>query len=439
MIEPLQSGGRMARDTAWNFAALGATAAVGGLITILIAVRMGPGALGVFAQLYAAHVIGAQAAVFGIHDSTQKHTAGSMGSMGSTGSMGSIGSIGSIVTSALVLVLLTASALAAVLVIAAPAIGGAVASGDVASGLYLVAPGIVCFALNKVLFAAINGRGELRLYAWMQLLRAALVLAAALAIVMADMPVYAVGGIFTAAEALLLPCLLLAVRPGTDAAASLRTWGRLHAAFGGRGLVNGVLLETHLRVDVIALGYFVSDRAVGIYAFAMLFAEAVYQVPVVIRTVAYPTLVQLAARADRAVLAHTVRRLSLIGGGTCAAAAAAVAIGYPLVAPMFDPQYLDGVAALQLLLLGMTTYAFFVPFDQLLLQSGYPGRQSLLMALYVGINVVLNIILIPIYGLAGAAAATAISLVLAGALLLAASWLWLGYRRTVLLYKAPAA
>ncbi|MDQ3169149.1 MAG: polysaccharide biosynthesis C-terminal domain-containing protein [Acidobacteriota bacterium] len=429
MSGPLLPAGRMARDTAWNFAALAATAGVGGLITILIAVRMGPAALGVFAQLYAAHVIGAQAAVFGIHDSTQRHTAGEAGEAGDSG----------IVVSALLLVLLTATVLAVVLVLAAPLIGAAMASADVVWGLYLVAPGVVCFALNKVLFGAINGRGQLRLYAWMQLLRAALVLAAAVAIVMSAAPVYAVGAILTVAELLLLPCLLLAVRPGTQVSASVRAWGGRHLAFGSRGLVNGVLLETHLRVDVIALGYFVSDRSVGIYAFAMLFAEAVYQVPVVIRTVAYPTIVQLAARMDRAGLAHTARRLSLVGGGTCAAAAAAVAIGYPLVAPMFDPQYLAGVTALQLLLIGMTAYAFVIPFDQLLLQSGFPGRQSLLMALYVGINVVLNILLIPAYGLAGAAASTAISLVSAGLLLLAASWVWLGYRGTVLLYKAPAA
>ena len=432
MTGALHPGGGMARDSAWNFAALAATAGVGGLITILIASRMGPAALGVFAQLYAAHVIGAQAAVFGIHDSTQRQVAGRAGEAGQAGDS-------VIVVSALLLVRVTASVLAVAVVLAAPLIGAALASAHVVWGLYFVAPGIVCFALNKVMFGAINGRGQLRLYAWMQLLRAALVLVSALAIVMSAAPVYAVGAIFTAAELVLLPCLLFAVRPAAQVAASVREWGGRHLAFGGRGLVNGVLLETHLRVDVIALGYFVSDRAVGIYAFAMLFAEAVYQVPVVIRTVAYPTLVQLAARADRAGLAHAARRLSLAGGGTCAAAAAAVAIGYPLVAPMFDPQYLEGVTALRLLLAGMTAYAFVIPFDQLLLQSGLPGRQSLMMALYVGINVVLNIVLIPIYGLAGAAGATAISLVAAGLLLLAASWVWLGYRGTVLLYKAPAA
>ena len=88
-----------------------------------------------------------------------------------------------------------------------------VSSADVGLGLNLVAPGIVAFALNKVLFAAINGRGALRLYAWMQMARAVFVLIALAVIVALGAPVWAVGGIFATAELALLPCLLAAVRP----------------------------------------------------------------------------------------------------------------------------------------------------------------------------------------------------------------------------------
>ena len=64
----------------------------------------------------------------------------------------------------------------------------------------------------------------------------------------------------------------------------------------------------------MTLSYFVSDRAVGVYAFASLFAEGIYQVRVVIRTVAYPTLVRLATRLERMELARMVRRLSILPG-----------------------------------------------------------------------------------------------------------------------------
>jgi O-antigen/teichoic acid export membrane protein len=428
------SGRRLAVDAGWNYAALAVTGVVGAVVSFVIAGRLGADALGVFTQLYAVHVIGAQVAVFGVHDSTQRHVAEAAGSGRDDGP---------IVSAGLGVVLVTASLLAALVAGLAPAIGRLLASADVERGLYLVAPGIVCFAANKVLFAALNGRGLLRRYAWAQILRAVFVLAAVVAIAAAGLPGYTAGGVFAVAEGLLLPCLLAVVRPSPVWAAPARAgreWWPRHLGFGGRGLVNAMLLETHLRVDVMMLGYFVADRAVGVYAFAALFAEGLYQVPVVIRTVAYPMLVRLAGRGDRIGLARATRRLAAASGGLCAAAATVIALVYPWAAGRFDAEFVSaGGPVLLVLLAGMTVYAFFVPFDQLLLQSGLPGRQSLLMAVYVGCNVVLNAVLIPGHGLLGAAVATAVSLMLAGLLLLGASWVWLGYRGGVLLHRAPLA
>jgi O-antigen/teichoic acid export membrane protein len=425
---------RMTTDATWNYGALAVTATVGAVVTFVIAGALGADTLGAFTQLYAVHVIGAQIAVFGAHDSTQKHVAECAGQGGEDAA---------IVPAALGLVLLSATALAGVICVSAGPVGAFVDSQAVGRGLYLVAPGIVLFSLNKVLFAALNGRGRLRRYALAQILRAGLVLVAVVTIVASGLPGYAVGGIFTTAELILLPCLFALVRPSWRRArdtSSHRRWWRQHATFGGRGLVNGILMETHLRVDVLTLSYFVSDRAVGVYAFAALFAEGVYQVPVVIRTVAYPTVVQFASRGDRGGLAAMMRRLSMASGLLCACAATAVALVYSSLASTFDVEFvLVGLPVLYTLLAGMTVYAFFVPFDQLLLQSGRPGRQSLLMALYVGVNVVLNLVLIPRFGLLGAAWATTVSLLFAGLLLLAASWAWLGYRGGVLLHRATVA
>jgi O-antigen/teichoic acid export membrane protein len=421
----------MAAHAAWNYAALGVTVAVGAAITLLIARQMGTTALGVFAQLYAIHAIGAQIAVFGAHDSTQKHVA----DLAADGRPDA-----GAIEGGLRLVLVSAALLAAALAVLARPLGVLVTSDAVGRGLYLVAPGIIFFALNKVLFAALNGRGLLKLYAWMQILRAAFILATVVTIIAVDAPTYVVGGVFAAAEMLLLPFLILAVRPSfkRDGLAD-RPWWRRHLGFGGRGLLAAVLVETHLRIDVAMLSYFASDRDIGIYAFASLFAEGVFQLPVVLRTVAYPTIVQLAARADRAGVARTARRLSAASGAVSIATALVVALAYPYVAARFDAGFVTpGWSVLLILLTGMTVYAFVVPFDQLLLQSGQPGRQSVLMATYVGANVILNLLLIPPFGLRGAAVATAISLVLACLLLLVASRVWLGYRPSVLTHRTPA-
>jgi O-antigen/teichoic acid export membrane protein len=425
----------LASEAVWNFAALGLTTASGAILTFAIAGWRGADALGVFAQLYAVYVIGAQVAVFGAHDSVQKHAAEI--------DAHDTGAHAPLVSSALALVALTSMSLGLLIVATAEPAGRLVGSADVGRGLYLVAPGIVCLALNKVLFGALNGRGRLRTYAVMQMLRALLVLLALAGVLGFGLPDYTVGGILTAAELVLLPFLVVAVRPSWTRArdaAEGGVWWRRHLTFGGLGLVNGILLETHLRVDVITLSYFVSDSAVGVYAFAALFAEGLYQVAIVVRTVAYPRIVRLASRRDLGSLARLARRLAIASGGLTAVVATAVALLYPAIGRSFNPDYVTlGFPVLQVLLVAMTLHACVVPVDQLLLQSGFPGRQSVLMASYVAANVGLNVLLIPSYGLMGAAAATAAALVIAAALLLAASWLWLGYRGGVLLHRVQAA
>ena len=74
-----------------------------------------------------------------------------------------------------------------------------------------------------------------------------------------------------------------------------------------------------------------------------------------------------------------------------------------------------------------------MPLDYVLLQSGMPGRQSMLMAFNVSINIVLNAILIPMFGLWGAAIATGVSFALVTVTLNVASARWLGFRRGLLL------
>ena len=74
-----------------------------------------------------------------------------------------------------------------------------------------------------------------------------------------------------------------------------------------------------------------------------------------------------------------------------------------------------------------------IPFDHILLQAGQPGHQSLLMTINVMINTLLNLALIPTFGLYGAASATAIAFLCATFTVNFAAQKWLGYSRGLLL------
>jgi O-antigen/teichoic acid export membrane protein len=420
------SARRFASEALWNYVALGATALVGATVYLTIAGRMGAAALGVFAQAYALYVVGAQLAAFGVHDSVQKHVAAEL----DVAEQDSAGAAGAVV------VLVIACVLGALLASLAGVIGRAADSPDFARAIYLVAPGVVLFALNKVLFAVLNGKGLLRRYAFGQIARALLVSGALAVLLGSSLPGWTAFGVLPAAELGLMP-LLYGLSRLSLPRVHLGAWPRRHLSFGARAALNAVLLEVQLRVDVLVLSFFVSDQDVGVYAFAALFAEGLHQVAVVIRTVAYPELVRFAESADREKVSALARRLALTSGGICGVVAVVVLAGFPHLTAWFPlPLVARGYPVLMLLLAGIWFYSLFVPFDQILLQSGLPGRQSLLIGATVASNVVLNLLLIPSLSLIGAAMATTFSFLGAGIGLVVATSKWLGYRRGILFHRA---
>ena len=67
-----------------------------------------------------------------------------------------------------------------------------------------------------------------------------------------------------------------------------------------------------------------------------------------------------------------------------------------------------------ILSLGLGFYSCFLPFDFGFVQAGRPEIQSIAMLFTIFVAVILNTILIPYYGIIGAALATTATLIIAG-------------------------
>jgi len=412
---------KFAGDTAWNYGAFALMAGTGVILNFFIAAHFGTAALGVFNQIYAVYIVSAQLAVFGIHDSAQKYVA-QFGDDPATRQ-----------TAARAASLAGAGigiAVALAIGLSAGPIGELAESPAVGQGVALAAPGLALFALNKVLMGILNGERRMRAFAVMQGVRVLAILAFVLLTARMAWPPHLFGAAFTVAEAIIVVPLLVLVRPWRrdgGAAEGTREWLRRHLDFGAKALPNGFLAESYIRVDVLMLALFVDDAAVGVYSFAAMFIEGLYQVPVVIRTVVNPVLVKLVGGGDRAALGRFGRRIMVISLAVFIAAAGAVHLVFPHLAPYFPNGLVAGAApVLVTLTAGLAIYAAFVPLDFVLLQAGRPGRQSLLMGLNIAVNAALNLALIPRYGIEGAALATAVSFALSALTLNAATWIWLG-------------
>ena len=78
----------------------------------------------------------------------------------------------------------------------------------------------------------------------------------------------------------------------------------------------------------------------------------------------------------------------------------------------FDQIFMQAWPVLIILISAIVIYSGVAPFDMVLIQAGYPGRQTILMTANTGMNLILNACLIPVYGEIGAASATAMAIIL---------------------------
>jgi O-antigen/teichoic acid export membrane protein len=95
-----------------------------------------------------------------------------------------------------------------------------------------------------------------------------------------------------------------------------------------------------------------------------------------------------------------------------------------IVGTGLDSDFIDGRAVLGVLLIGVTVASGYVPFGLLLAHGGQPLAQTGLVAGLVALNLIGNLLLIPTFGLLGAATATALTNVASVPLLR-----WVGRRR----------
>lgn len=407
-------------DTAWNYGAFAAMACTGVVLNFFIAAHFGIEALGQFNQIYAFYIVTAQLAVFGVHDSAQKHvaehiTSKSLEALVANTAFGLAGFIGFAVGFFVWLI--------------AGFVGNIVESEPVGRGLAMAAPGLALFSMNKVLMGVLNGQRRMKAFAIIQGLRMLSILMFALFTAYKGWPAYFIGAGFAVAEAIILIPLLVLVKPlwrRSNTWGDGRFWVRRHLEFGAKALPNGFLTEGYIRVDVLMLSIFVDDAAIGIYSFAAMFIEGLYQVPVVIRTVINPVLVRLISGGDKIKLTAFARRIMLLSLVIFVFVAGPVCFGFPLLTPWFPKGLVaNAEPILWILIWGLGLYAAFIPLDFILIQAGYPGRQSMLMTFNILSNVGFNVWLIPDFGIVGAAVATSCAFVISGLSLNLVIWRWL--------------
>jgi len=192
-------------------------------------------------------------------------------------------------------------------------------------------------------------------------------------------------------------------------------------------------------VDIIIVGYYMEPDKVAIYFAAVKTLALVHFVYFAVRAGGAQRFSQYYTSGDRVRLeAFTRDTLRWTFWPSLAMVIFLFILGRPLLL-LFGPEFGSGYPLLYILSIGLLCRASIGPAESLLTMAGQQGICSLIYTATFVINVALNILLIPAWGLIGAAIATSSALIIETIALYAVTASRLGIRCSIFVAMRPSA
>ncbi len=176
--------------------------------------------------------------------------------------------------------------------------------------------------------------------------------------------------------------------------------------FGIMGHLTNVLGFLNLRLDMLLVNWFLGPAAVGYYSISVMIAEKIWYFPDTLAIVLYP---KVAHSNDLDASAYTSKtgRLTVLIVGACSVLV--LLLGKPVIRLLYTDQFIPAVAPLFILLPGVLSASLARVVGSDLLARGYPHVNMWAGLAALAVNMGLNIVMIPLMGISGAALATTVS------------------------------
>ena len=401
------------KNVLWNVASLGILGLGGVAINLIITGFQDSEALGIFNQVYAIYIILSQIGVGGLQFSVLKHV---------SHNQDDLAKCADITVAALILVAIITSLVCVTTYFLADIVGLLLDSIHVKLGLQFAVPGLLFFALNKVLINTLNGLHYMKAYAAFRSLRFILIPLSILVIIVLRLPAPYLSLSLAISEALLFVALITFVNMrvfSLKATSGVRSWFPEHLSFGSRGVLSGVFIEMNTRIDVLMLGYFSTDAVVGVYSFAATLAEGFAQIPLAIRWNVDPIIGRHFANQETHRIREIARKIRRIFYPIMGLIGVVAVLLYPVFFNLWihDGSTTTSWAVFAIIMFGVIINAGYRPFTGIMLQGGRPGTYTLFIVGLVLGDALLNLFFIPTFGIHGAAAVTGLTYILEAVLL----------------------
>lgn len=393
-------------DVLWNILSNVIIGGSGVLIIILVGVNYNAEGLGVFNQALSFYVIMNLFTVWGIHISIVKYIAEYNGSKEN---------LSNIISSAFMLVLFFSILLTFIFWELIPFIAITFNSPDLAVVLKWIIIGSPLFALNRISLGVLNGLRRMKAYAFTQSIRWLLILALLSFFILGDYHLKHSVLAFPLAELLLALWLFyynrriisLSIPPNLF-------WIKKHFIFGSKSILVGTVALLNEKIDVLMIGYFMTDRAVGIYSFGAMIAVGLLEIAYVIQRNFNPVISKLWSEKKVEELKHYTKQVRKHTYLIYTPIVIFASIIYPIFVNFFmdNKDFVESIIPFYIVLAGVYVFCGFVTYNSFLTHAGFPGEQFKRLLIALIFNIIANTLFIPLIGIPGAALATTSSFIL---------------------------
>lgn len=173
----------------------------------------------------------------------------------------------------------------------------------------------------------------------------------------------------------------------------------------------GVLMTIYINMDIVILGYMVPETDVGLYVAASRVAMIAMVLANLVHSAFLPALSE-AYGDDIAAMAAARNHARAVGFFGGAVGGAGMVLASAIIQILFGPVYGDAQWSLVLLMAHVLVFHLTAAFGTPLLAWQCDKPYTVILAAGAFVNIALNFVLIPSYGIAGAAAATVATQVL---------------------------
>lgn len=174
-------------------------------------------------------------------------------------------------------------------------------------------------------------------------------------------------------------------------------------------ILSSISISIGMRIDQVMLKSYMNADSVGIYAAGVRLAEVFNFIPMIVGNSLFPKIVNMDLQQEEKKLINIIRYIFLL---LTAMALLVSAFSYITVSTLYGQAYLLSYKVLIILIWTVPVAYLGIITNCLLLKANKGKVIFVRQALVAALNIALNLLLIPVYGIVGAALATFLSMVL---------------------------